>query len=124
MRLKRAGYFALLVILTMMVASRSAAAVQQDDFALVINPTAQQVGAGMATTFDLTAQAIGGFSQPINLTFEITPASSEITINSSSMMLLPDERVTITINTSAQVIAGDYMLAVSGRTDTLKHAIT
>lgn len=80
-------------------------------FNLGVNPTSQTVVAGMSASFDISVQALGMFSDLVNLS--VTSPNNQITAILSQNSLMPGTSAMLTINTDATTPLDTYNLTLS-----------
>jgi hypothetical protein len=86
-------------------------------FALGITPETADVVWGGTAVYTISAQSIGGFSQPIQV--DVTGLPSEAVIAWGMNPLPPDQTTTLTIGVNETVAAGDYLFYVTGMADSI-----
>ncbi len=84
------------------------------DFSLVLQPASQTINAGSSTSFTISAQAINGFTAPINLNATVSPSNSNINNVITSPIISPGNTTGITVNTSASTPEGTYNITLTG----------
>lgn len=84
------------------------------DFSLSLQPGSQMITAGNSTSFTIAAQAINGFTQPINLNASVSPANSTISNVITSPIISPGDTTGITINTTTSTPEGTYNITLTG----------
>jgi hypothetical protein len=84
------------------------------DFRLAFSPGGQTVTPGSSTSFTLISQALGGFSQPINLSVAIAPQNSSITAALTSTTLTPGSSTSLTVNTTSSAPAQTFTITITG----------
>jgi hypothetical protein len=91
------------------------------DFSITLQPASQTINAGESTSFTISAQAINGFSKPINLNATISPANSNITNVITSPIISPGDTTSITLTTPDNSPDGTYNITLTGMSDQIVH---
>lgn len=86
----------------------------QVDFNLSVTPASQTVQAGMATSFTINAQAVGNFTQAVNLAAALAPTSANVTTSLSAATVNPGGMVTLTVNTTPDTPASTFSITLTG----------
>ncbi|MEW6731971.1 MAG: SBBP repeat-containing protein [Acidobacteriota bacterium] len=94
------------------------------DITLLVMPTSQAITAGASTNFTIGVQAIGGFSEPINLSTSISPPDNNVTASLSSNRVMPGSSATLTVNTTANVQTGTFTITITGTASQLVRTAT
>lgn len=90
------------------------------DFALGVQPLAQEVAQGESVTFTVAVTALYGFAEPIALTVGNIPAGT--TASWASNPLIPTADTTLTITPSMSTPADTYTLVITGTGGGLVHS--
>jgi hypothetical protein len=90
--------------------------ISQSDFLLAVAPVSQTVNSGGSTTFTINAQAIGNFSQPINLStsFSSPDVNGKLTTALSSTTVTAGGNATLTVNVDPSAISGSFGIIIRG----------
>jgi hypothetical protein len=94
------------------------------DFSLTLSPNPARIalpigGTGQAT---VTANAVGAFNSPVNMTVSGVPAG--VTATPSSFTLTPGSSQTVVFQASSNAIAGQSSVTFQGSAGTLSHSVS
>ncbi len=92
------------------------------DFSLGVNPSSRTVTAGDGTSYTVTLSRSGGFSGDVGLSVSGVPGGVSTGFNPSTLSGSATSS-TLTVNTSAGVVAGDYSLTIKGTGGTLTRTV-
>lgn len=91
------------------------------DFAVSVSPSTLTVVAGSTTTFQLSAQALNGFTG--NVTVNVSGLPSGVTTTPSTPITLSSSTPqTVTVNCAANVPVANFALQFTGTSGSLSHA--
>src|SRR5690606_23214153 len=83
-----------------------------DGFYLTSDTSSQIVCIGDEVVFNITAEAVGSFDNPVSLSLQSIPAG--VTTSFGSATLLPGESTTLTLSNTSEVESGVVNFVVSG----------
>lgn len=93
------------------------------DFSLSLNPSSISLPiGGAAQQVNITANAVGAFSSPVDLSITGLPAG--VTASPASLTLTPGGAQTISLQASSSATAGSATLTLQGVSGTLTHSST
>jgi hypothetical protein len=91
------------------------------DFSLAILPGQQTITAGTSATFSVNVQAIGEFTQAINLNVSTSSSTGDVTATLSSNSINPGSNATLTVNTASTTPASTVVLTITGSGGQIVH---
>lgn len=84
-----------------------------DDFSTLVAPASQTIASGQSATFSISAQALGGFNQAINLGAAVAPAGT-VTATLSSASVMPGGTANLTVTAPATTAPGSFTVTLTG----------
>ena len=96
------------------------------DFEISAYPDELEIVQNSSDTSTITVKSLHGFSQRVNLSAELTPATDKITLALVPTWVIPTSKgntSTLTVAVAADAEEGEYVITMSGTNGTLPHSV-
>jgi len=97
------------------------------DFTISASSELLEIEQNSSDTSTITVKSLHSFNQRINLSAELTPATSKITLDIVPAEVIPTPKgntSTLTVAVAADAEPGEYVITVSGTNGTLQHSVS
>ncbi len=84
-------------------------------FTIAVNPLSQTLSPGDSTSFNVTVQPINGFSQLVSLNAIVSSSDSNINVDISPGLVMPNDKAILTVKTSSNIQPGIFTIKITGQ---------
>ncbi len=94
------------------------------DFAMSVTPnTPRTITPGTTSQYEVRIEGVYGFTQSVNFSAKITPATTNIGLNFSASAVTPGNGTRLTVTTTGNTPLDEYTLTVTGTSGSLVHSV-